>query len=75
MFVCVEAVYQGMCMYLRGRYGCVHVPPNRPRYVHILVGVYLHKIDLVYNGADSIKLNWFNKVFYKLQYYSIYGFL
>ena len=33
---------------------------------------YLRKIDLVYDGADSITLNWFNEVFYKLRYYSIY---
>ena len=32
---------------------------------------YLCKIDLVYDGADSIALNWFNEVLYKLQYYSI----
>ena len=33
---------------------------------------YLRKIDLVYDGADSITMNWFNKVFYKLRYYSIH---
>ena len=33
---------------------------------------YLRKIDLVYDGADSITLNWFNEVFYKLWYYSVY---
>ena len=32
---------------------------------------YLRKIDIVYDGADSITLNWFNEVFYKLLYYSI----
>ena len=33
---------------------------------------YLRKIDLFYSGADSIILNWFNEVFYKFRYYSIY---
>ena len=32
---------------------------------------YLYKLDLVYDGADSITLNWFNEVLYKLRYYSI----
>ena len=32
---------------------------------------YLRKIDLVYDGADSITLNWFNEVLYKLRHYSI----
>ena len=31
----------------------------------------MRKIDLVYDGADSITLNWFNEVLYKLRYYSI----
>ena len=33
---------------------------------------YLRKIDLVYDGADSISLNWFNEVLYKLRYYSMH---
>ena len=32
---------------------------------------YLRKIDPVYIGADSMMLDWFNKVLYKLWYYSI----
>ena len=28
------------------------------------MGFYLCKIDLVYDGADSITLNWLNEVFY-----------
>ena len=36
---------------------------------------YLRKIDLVYDWADSITLNSFNEVLYKLRYYSIDMFL
>ena len=32
----------------------------------------MRKIDLVYYGADSITLNWFNEVLYKLLYYRMY---
>ena len=32
---------------------------------------FIGKIDLVYDGADSITLNRFNEVLYKLRYHSI----
>ena len=35
------------------------------------MGFYMRKIDLVYDGADSITMNWFNEVLYKIGYYSI----
>ena len=36
-----------------------------------VVQLWVLYIDLVYVGADSITLKWFNKVLYKLRYYSI----
>ena len=35
----------------------------------ILLLNYLRKIDLIYNGVDSLTLNWFDEVFNKLRYY------
>ena len=43
---------------------------NRP--VNYWQADHLCKIDPVYDGADSITLNWFNEVLYKLLYYSIH---
>ena len=50
---------------------CVNNPQIWPIYVPMWC-YYLRKIDLVYDGADSITLSRFNEVLYKLRYYSIY---
>ena len=42
-------------------------------YLNVII-YYLRKFDLVYDGADSITLNWFNEVLYKLWYYSMNAF-
>ena len=40
------------------------------KYLQMSVDLYLRKIDLVYIGADSMMLKWFNKVLNNLWYYS-----